>query len=46
MHGSGTFKWANGNKYDGNFEKGQRMDKGKYVWANGDWYEGNFTANL
>lgn len=49
--GKGTLEWVEGsewkgNKYIGDFKKGQRFGKGKYIYANGDWYEGDFIDGL
>ncbi|NME69083.1 hypothetical protein [Flammeovirga aprica] len=42
MEGSGKLIFANGNSYEGNFEKGVPYGMGIYQWANGDVYQGGF----
>ncbi|MEK8126377.1 stalk domain-containing protein [Paenibacillus filicis] len=39
---SGTLTEENGDKYTGEFERGEPNGKGKMVYKNGDSYEGNF----
>jgi PKD repeat protein len=41
--GHGTYTWANGNQYVGDFVDGKRHGHGTYTWANGDQYVGNFV---
>lgn len=44
FNGNGTFKFDNGDVYDGSFRDGQpNSSKGKYEFANGDFYEGSFV---
>jgi len=45
-HGNGTYKWANGDVYTGDWDHGQRIGKGKYVWQNGDICEGDFINGI
>lgn len=42
MEGKGSLKFANGNKYEGNFSKSMPFGMGVYMWANGDVYQGGF----
>jgi len=42
LHGNDTVHFENGDVYEGAFEKGRRIGKGKLVWSNGDSYEGDF----
>jgi hypothetical protein len=39
-----TFKWPNGDSYEGKYVNNERTGKGTYVWANGDNYTGDFMA--
>ena len=39
--GKGTYKWDNGDSYEGDFLNGQRTGIGKYTWANGSFYVGD-----
>lgn len=41
-HGNGVLTFANGDKYEGNFENNEIHGKGKYTWTTGDVFEGNF----
>ena len=38
----GTFTYADGNKYVGQFKDGKRNGQGTYTWTNGDKYVGQF----
>lgn len=40
MHGEGVRTWPNGDQYDGQYQYGEAMGKGKFTYANGDVYEG------
>ena len=42
MHGYGTYTWASGNVYEGEYQYCLKHGKGKYTWANGDFYVGEF----
>jgi hypothetical protein len=47
LDGKGTMEWVEGsklkgNKYIGEYKKGQRNGKGKYIYANGNILEGDF----
>lgn len=44
-NGSGTYAYANGDKYDGTFKNGLRDGHGKFAYKNGDQYEGNFAED-
>ena len=37
--------YANGDKYEGEWEKNSRQGKGVMVYANGDKYEGNWEVS-
>ena len=40
MHGQGSYTWASGDKYVGNFVNGQLHGFGEYFYKNGDRYKG------
>ena len=42
MHGTGTFMWADGNSYEGEWEEGVFHGTGIMKTANGDIYEGEY----
>lgn len=42
--GRGTFRFENGDEYDGLWLNGQPDGQGKYTWKNGDFYRGNWIA--
>ena len=42
--GRGTFRYASGNVYEGDWMAGQREGRGTYRYANGDVYEGEWKA--
>ena len=33
-------EYLNGDKYQGQFEKGKKHGQGIYTWADGDYYDG------
>ncbi len=41
----GTYTWASGNKYVGEFKDGKANGQGTYTWANGDKYVGEWKDN-
>eukprot|EP00605_Chrysophyceae_sp_TOSAG23-4_P000684 GSChrysophyteH1.ASY1.ANO1.768.1 assembled CDS len=41
-HGQGTFTWASGERYTGQYADGLMEGKGKYVFASGAVYEGEW----
>ena len=41
----GTYTWANGDKYVGDWTEGKRHGKGNFTWANGEKYSGTFQKN-
>ena len=45
MHGSGTYVYPAGEKYVGEFHKGQIEGKGKLTKQNGAFYEGEWKAS-
>ena len=40
--GKGTFKWANGNSYEGDFKKNNMEGRGVFKWADGRIYIGEW----
>jgi hypothetical protein len=40
--GKGTFYWADGNRYDGDFKDDKFTEKGTIYFADGDRYEGDW----
>ena len=42
MHGWGTYTWANGNRYEGDWRDDKRTGRGTFTWADGDRYEGDW----
>jgi len=40
--GHGTYEWADGKRYEGNFKNGKLDGHGKYKWPDGKRYEGNY----
>ena len=42
-NGKGTYYWASGDRYEGDFVNGNRTGKGIYYWPNGNRYEGDFV---
>ena len=44
-NGKGTYQFANGDKYYGQWKEGKMHGTGKYEFANGDRYNGDFHDN-
>ena len=44
MHGEGIFTWANGRRYEGHYEKGNKNGFG-IIFENGKKYEGYWLIN-
>ena len=42
MFGQGTYTYANGDKYVGEWKDGVMHGQGTFTWANGDKYVGEF----
>lgn len=40
MHGEGTYKWANGKCYIGQYENDKKNGFGMFTWNDGKKYEG------
>ncbi len=45
MSGYGTFKWSNGNCYEGNWLNGRLDGGGKFTTNDGQVYQGMFKNN-
>ena len=43
--GRGTYRYANGAVYEGEWKAGQQEGRGKFRWDDGDEYEGEFKAD-
>ena len=43
-HGFGTYTWADGSRYEGDWEEGVRTGRGVYVWPSASRYEGDWLA--
>jgi hypothetical protein len=44
-HGTGTYRYANGDVYSGEWERGMKHGAGTYRWADGTVYEGLWKNN-
>ena len=42
MHGNGTYTWADGAVYDGEWKDNKRNGKGTNTWPDGDVHEGEY----
>jgi hypothetical protein len=42
MHGKGVYIYADGDRYDGDFQRGKPHGKGCYLYASGQKTEGEF----
>ena len=42
MHGEGTYTWADGRRYEGQYEMDKKHGYGVYHWADGRIYQGNW----
>ena len=45
-HGHGSLVFAQGDRYDGEFEGGRRSGRGAYTYANGDVYTGMWKKDV
>jgi hypothetical protein len=41
-HGTGTYEWAAGARYEGGYREGKKHGNGKFYYANGERYEGEW----
>ena len=46
FEGRGTFRYENGDEYDGLWLGGLPHGQGKYSWKNGDFYRGNWSDGV
>jgi hypothetical protein len=44
MHGYGMYLYADGNRYDGRYEKDKKEGYGIYSWTDGRGYEGYWAS--
>lgn len=44
-HGKGTFKWDDGQEYEGSFKLGIKWGQGRMTYANGDLYDGEWNED-
>lgn len=42
MHGHGRIEWADGRKYEGQYENDKKHGTGTFYWADGRKYEGGW----
>ncbi len=45
FHGQGTYKYTNGNVYQGEWVDGRKNGQGTQTWGNGEKYEGGWSNN-
>lgn len=45
FHGKGTYKYTNGNVYEGEWVDGRKNGEGTQTWANGEKYSGGWSNN-
>lgn len=45
FHGKGTYKYTNGNVYEGDWVDGRKNGQGTQIWSNGEKYEGGWSNN-
>lgn len=46
QNGQGTYAYADGSRYEGQFLAGQPHGQGKFFYPNGDYYQGQFANGL
>jgi len=42
MHGKGTFTWADGRKYVGEYIDDKKQGYGEFIWPDGRSYKGDW----
>ena len=42
MHGEGTFTWADGRQYQGEYVDDKKQGVGIFIWPDGRQYEGQW----
>lgn len=45
FHGKGTYKYTNGNVYEGEWVDGRKSGQGSQTWPSGEKYEGGWSNN-
>ncbi|NIU26990.1 hypothetical protein GWN75_21240, partial [candidate division KSB1 bacterium] len=45
FHGEGTYKYTNGNVYEGEWVDGRKSGQGTQTWADGEKYVGGWSNN-
>jgi len=45
-HGTGSYKWTNGDIYKGMWENDKRHGQGQYTWSDGSKYSGNYSHGI
>jgi len=45
MHGQGTFTWADGKKYEGEYRQDKKEGYGKYYWDEQKYFTGYWIGN-
>jgi len=45
-HGTGSYKWTNGDVYKGTWENDKRHGQGQYIWSDGSKYKGNYSHGV
>lgn len=45
-HGTGSYKWTNGDVYKGTWENDKRHGQGQYTWSDGSKYKGNYSHGI
>ena len=46
MHGTGVYRWKNGERYEGEYESGVRQGHGTYFFKSGARYVGSWVDGL
>lgn len=46
MHGKGTYKWADGGEYVGDYKDNVKEGMGIFKWANGRIFNGPFVGGI
>ena len=46
MHGQGTYTWADGDVYKGEFKDEKKHGQGTFTWASGEVFSGTFKDDF